>query len=79
MGYPTPDTRLLGFPFLTAAFEHSATGGWVDFVGLRTLPATVGNFAVGFFYVTYCSPLRLGLAFGGTMWPNRSSHREAEF
>lgn len=47
--YPTPDTRLLGFPFLAAVFERSPTGGWADFVGLRTLPATIGNFVAGLF------------------------------
>lgn len=47
--YPTPDVRLLGFPFLAAAFERSPTGGWTDFVGVLTLPAMVGNFLVGFF------------------------------
>src|SRR5262249_10872203 len=45
--YPTPDIRLLGFPFLAAVFERSSTGGWADFVGLRTLPATIGNFVAG--------------------------------
>jgi hypothetical protein len=47
--YPTPDTRLVGFPFLAAVFQHSPGGGWTDFVGFRTLPATIGNFAVGLF------------------------------
>lgn len=47
--YPTPDSRLLGFPFLAAVFERSPSGGWADFVGLRTLPATIGNFGVGLF------------------------------
>ena len=47
--YPTPDVRLLGFPFLAAVFERSPSGGWADFLGARTLPATVGNFVVGLF------------------------------
>lgn len=45
--YPTPDTRLVGFPFLMAIFERSPTGGWADFVGFLTLPALIGNFAAG--------------------------------
>ena len=47
--YPTPDTRLLGFPFVAAVFERSPTGGWVDFVGPRTYFATIGNFVIGLF------------------------------
>lgn len=47
--YLTPDTRLLGFPFLAAEFQRSPSGGWVDFVGARTYVATLGNFAVGLF------------------------------
>jgi len=47
--YPTPDVRLLGFPFLAAVFERSPGGGWADFLGVGTLPATVGNFVVGLF------------------------------
>lgn len=45
--YPTPEIRLLGFPFLAAVFERSPSGGWVDFVGIRTLPAVLGDFIVG--------------------------------
>lgn len=45
--YPAPDTRLLGFPFLAAAFERTPGGAWADYVGAITLPATIGNFAVG--------------------------------
>ena len=45
--YPTADTRLLGFPFLAAVFERSPSGGWADFFGLVTFPATIGNFLVG--------------------------------
>lgn len=45
--YPAPDTRLLGFPFLAAAFERTSDGAWADYVGAITLPATIGNFAVG--------------------------------
>ena len=47
--YPTPDMRLLGFPFLAAEFQRAPSGGWVDFVGVRTYLATLGNFAVGLF------------------------------
>jgi len=46
--YPTPNTRLLGLPFVAAVFERSPDGHWADFVGMRTLPATLGNFIVGF-------------------------------
>ena len=45
--YPTPDYRLLGFPFLAAEFVHSPSGGWVDFVGVLTLPATIGILLTG--------------------------------
>ena len=47
--YPTSDIRLLGFPFVAAVFERSPSGGWADFLGARTYPATVGNFFVGLF------------------------------
>lgn len=45
--YPTPDKRLVGFPFLAAVFERTPSGAWADFVGPRTLVASIGNFAVG--------------------------------
>ena len=45
--YPTPDKRLVGFPFLAAVFERTPSGAWADYVGPITLPATIGNFAVG--------------------------------
>jgi hypothetical protein len=47
--YPTPDVRLVGFPFLAAVFERSPSGGWADFLGARTYPAILGNFVVGLF------------------------------
>ena len=48
--YPTPDTRFLGFPFPAAMFQRSPRGGWIDFVGVLTLPATIGNFLVGLIF-----------------------------
>jgi hypothetical protein len=65
--YPNPDTRLLGFPFLAAIFERSPTGGWADFVGIRTLPATVGNFMVGLFVPH--------LPFAGVAWLSSRNRR----
>jgi hypothetical protein len=65
--YPTPEIRLLGFPFLAAIFERSPTGGWADFVGIRTLPATVGNFMVGLFLPH--------LPFAGVAWLSGRNRR----
>jgi hypothetical protein len=58
--YPDPDTRLLGFPFVAAEFERSPTGGWVDFLGPRTLPAMLGNFSIGM--------LLPQVLFAGVLW-----------
>jgi hypothetical protein len=59
--YLTPDIRLLGFPFLAAEFQRARSGGWVDFVGIQTYIATLGNFAVGL--------LLPHLIFAGAAWP----------
>ncbi|MDB6024070.1 MAG: hypothetical protein JWM68_293 [Verrucomicrobiales bacterium] len=67
--FPTPDTRLLGFPFLAAVFERSPTGGWADFVGVRTLLATLGNFIVGLFLPH--------LLFAGVAWFSTRKHNAA--
>ena len=47
MEYSSPTVKLLGFPFVAAVFERSPSGGWADFVGLKTYYATVGNFLFG--------------------------------
>jgi hypothetical protein len=64
--YSTPDIRLLGFPFLAAEFQRAPGGGWVDFVGIRTYLATLGNFAVGF--------LLPHLFFAGAAWSAMRRH-----
>jgi hypothetical protein len=44
--YASPSVKTVGFPFLAAVFElHD--GRWADYVGPLTLPAALGNFAVG--------------------------------
>jgi hypothetical protein len=58
--YPTPDIRLLGFPFVAAEFQRSPRGGWTDFVGIWTYVATLANFGVGF--------LLPQLLFAGIAW-----------
>ena len=63
--YPNPDTRLLGFPFVAAEFQRSPTGGWVDFVGIRTVPAALGNFTVGM--------LLPHVVFAGVLWLRAST------
>jgi hypothetical protein len=45
--YSSPTVKLVGFPFVAAVFERSPTGGWVDFVGLKTYAASVANFLFG--------------------------------
>ena len=58
--YPTPDVRLLGFPFVAAEFHRVPGGGWADFIGIRTYVATVANFGIGF--------LLPHLLFAGAVW-----------
>ena len=42
----SPTLKTIGFPFLAGVFElHD--GRWEDYVGAITLPAVIGNFAVG--------------------------------
>ena len=44
--FASATVKTVGFPFLAAVFEcHD--GRWADYVGAITLPAGVGNFAVG--------------------------------
>ncbi len=57
--YPSPDLRVVGFPFAAAMFERMSPGEWADFIGFRTIFASIGNFLIGLLFPYLFLPLIL--------------------